>query len=78
MTTRRHCSTLKIEKKAKCRQIDFSSFTFKPEVYSSSEMFVIITLVKWGTYICAHEWIFFMFCILITHYIQTMKMYLSN
>ena len=31
-----------------------------------------------GTFICAHAWIFFKLCILITHYIRTMKMYLSN
>ena len=31
-----------------------------------------------GTCICAHAWIFFELCILITHYIQTTKMYLSN
>ena len=34
--------------------------------------------VQRGTYICAHAWIFFKLCILMTHYIQTMKMYLSN
>ena len=39
---------------------------------------VNMTLVARGTYICAHAWIFFKLCILITHYIQTMKMYLSN
>ena len=33
---------------------------------------------KRGTFICAHAWIFFKLCILITHYIRTMKMYLSN
>ena len=32
----------------------------------------------WGTYICAHAWIFFELCILIIHYIQTTKMYLSD
>ena len=31
---------------------------------------------KRGTYICARAWIFFKLCIVITHYIQTMKMYL--
>ena len=31
-----------------------------------------------GTFICAHAWIFFKLCILITHYIRTMKIYLSN
>ena len=31
-----------------------------------------------GTYICAHVWSFFKPCILMNHYIQTMKMYLSN
>ena len=31
-----------------------------------------------GTYICAHAWIFFELCILITHHIQTTKMYLLN
>ena len=31
----------KLKKKEKCRQIDFLSFTFKLEVRSSSEMFVI-------------------------------------
>ena len=31
-----------------------------------------------GTYICAHAWIFFKLCTLITQYIRTMKMYLSN
>ena len=31
-----------------------------------------------GTFICAHAWVFFKLCILITHYIRTMKMYLSN
>ena len=30
-----------------------------------------------GTFICAHAWIFFKFCMLITHYIRTMKMCLS-
>ena len=30
------------------------------------------------TFICAHAWIFFKLCILISHYIRTMKMYLSN
>ena len=35
-------------------------------------------LVKMGTYICAHACIFFKLRILITHYIQTMKMYLLN
>ena len=45
ITTRRHCSSLKIEKyTAKYRQIDFLSFTFKLEVRRSSEMFVI---TKW-------------------------------
>ena len=33
---------------------------------------------KWGTFICAHAWIFFKLCILIIHYIRTVKMYLSN
>ena len=33
---------------------------------------------KRGTCICAHAWIFFKLCILMTHYIQTMKMHLSN
>ena len=33
---------------------------------------------KRGTFICAHAWIFFKLCILITHYIRTMKMFLSN
>ena len=28
-----------------------------------------------GTFICAHAWIFFKLCILITHYIRTMEMY---
>ena len=38
-------TSLEIEKNsAKYRQIDFLSFTFKPEVRSSSEMFVI---TKW-------------------------------
>ena len=31
-----------------------------------------------GTYICAHAWTFFNLCILITHYIRTVKMFLSN
>ena len=31
-----------------------------------------------GTYICAQAWIFFKLSILITLYIQTMKMYLLN
>ena len=31
-----------------------------------------------GTFICAHAWISFKICILITHFIHTMKMYLSN
>ena len=45
ITTRRHCSSLEIEKNnAKYHQIDFLIFTFKPEVRSSSEMFVI---TKW-------------------------------
>ena len=34
--------------------------------------------IKRGTYICAHAWIFLQICILMTHYIQTMKMYLLN
>ena len=34
----------KLKKKEKCCQIDFLSFTLKPEVRSSSEMFVI---TKW-------------------------------
>ena len=33
---------------------------------------------KRGTFICAHAWIFFKLCLLIIHYIRTMKMYLSN
>ena len=33
---------------------------------------------KRGTFICAHAWIFFKLCILITNKIRTMKMYLSN
>ena len=33
---------------------------------------------KRGTCICAHAWIFFKLCIIMTHYIQTMKMYLLN
>ena len=37
-----------------------------------------IVSTKRGTFICAHAWIFFKLCILITHYIRTMKMYLSN
>ena len=37
-----------------------------------------LTFGKRGPYICAHALIFFQLCILITHYIQTMKMYLSN
>ena len=50
-------------------------------------LFIVVTrggghlagiLPQRGTYISAHAWIFFKFCILITHYIQTMKMYLSN
>ena len=40
-TTRRIVSSLEIEKKAACGQIHFLSFPFKPEVRSSSEMFVI-------------------------------------
>ena len=35
-------------------------------------------ILKRGTFICAHTWIFFKLCILITHYIRTMKMFLSN
>ena len=31
-----------------------------------------------GTFICAHALIFFKLCRLITYYIRTMKMYLSN
>ena len=31
-----------------------------------------------GTFICAHAWIFFKLCIIITIYIQAMKMYLFN
>ena len=31
-----------------------------------------------GTYICAHAWIFFKLCILITQHIQTIKIYLLN
>ena len=41
------------------------------------EMALTIKLER-GTFICAHSWIFFKLCILITHYIRTMKMYLSN
>ena len=33
---------------------------------------------KRGVCICAHAWIFFELCILITHYIQTTKMHLSG
>ena len=44
-TTGRHYSSFEIEKNnAKYRQIDFLSFTFKREVCSSSEMFLI---TKW-------------------------------
>ena len=38
----------------------------------------ILRVAKRGTFICAHAWIFFKLGILITHYIRTMKMYLSN
>ena len=40
ITARRHWSILEIEK-TKCHQIDFLSFTFKPEVLSSSKMSVV-------------------------------------
>ena len=35
-------------------------------------------IIDGGTFICAHSWIFFKLCILITHYTRTMRMYLSN
>ena len=31
-----------------------------------------------GSCICAHAWIFFKLCIIMTSYIQTMKMYVLN
>ena len=37
-----------------------------------------IKINKWGTYICAHARIFFKRCMLITHHIQAMKLYLLN
>ena len=39
---------------------------------------IVINFFKRGTCICAHAWIFFKLCIIMTHYIQTMKMYLLN
>ena len=46
ITTRRHCLFLEIEKNTTIiyRQIDFYSFTFKPKVLNSREMFII---TKW-------------------------------
>ena len=38
---------------------------------------VFFTLPK-GSYICAYSWFFFKLCIVITHCIQAMKMYLLN
>ena len=35
-------------------------------------------LIQRGTFICAHAWIFFKLCMIITIYIQAMKMYLFN
>ena len=35
-------------------------------------------IVKRGSCICAHAWIFFKLCIIMTRYIQTMKMYVLN
>ena len=43
-----------------------------------SGLHVYVSLIKMGTFICAHAWICFKLCILLTHYIRTMKMYLSN
>ena len=34
--------------------------------------------LKRGTCICAHAWIFLKLCIIMTHYIQTMKIYVLN
>ena len=50
-----------------------------PTSYDNLNFTVLVLLeVLRGTYICAHPWIFFKRCILITHYIQTMKMHLAN
>ena len=38
----------------------------------------IFLLFQRGTYICAHAWIFFKLCIIMNHYIKTMKMYVLN
>ena len=37
--------------------------------------YIVDLLPKRGTCICAHAWIFFKLCIIMTHYIQTIKMY---
>ena len=39
---------------------------------------IFVYKLKRGTFICAHAWIFFKLCMLITIYIQAMKMYLFN
>ena len=48
-STRRHCPSLESGKNVKCHQNDFFlSFASKPEVHSSSEMFVI---TKWKNHV---------------------------
>ena len=37
-----------------------------------------ILVDKRGSCICAHAWIFFELCIIMTRYMQTMKMYVLN
>ena len=40
--------------------------------------FLSFSLLQRGTCICAHAWIFFKLCIIMTQYIQTMKLYVLN
>ena len=52
----------------------------KIQLTFSDEVIVnfLIFFSERGTFICAHAWIFFKLCMIITIYIQVMKMYLFN
>ena len=54
-----------------------SDFLIKPFFYLNNLKSFLISRQR-DTFICAHAGIFFKLCILITHYIRNMKMYLSN
>ena len=65
---------------AECIQL-FLCCTFKIAILCEDDVVLFVYNVyisKRGTCICAHAWIFFKLCIIMTHYIQTMKMYVLN